>query len=69
MDILESTICDECNSQYKSEKSKMSSLRPECANALYGYKKCEHEFKDGQCLKCFWDGSTSAFVKKMKKAK
>ncbi len=56
--------CDECGSTFYPDSSDMSSLCPECAHKLYGYKNCEHEFKNGRCLKCFWDGSTSDFTSK-----
>ncbi len=49
--------------------SEMSSLCPECANVLYGYENCKHEFSGGRCLKCYWDGSTSTYVKNLNQAK
>lgn len=38
--------CEECGSQYYGDKSKMSSLCPECAHYLYGYPNCKHEFTE-----------------------
>ncbi len=66
MDNSETAMCDECKSDFNRNISKMSSLCPECANALYGSKNCEHQFKNGKCLKCFWDGSISKYVKDLK---
>ena len=58
--------CDECNSQYYSDTSEMSSLCPECSHFLYGYKNCEHQFENGRCLKCFWNGNQSEYIYKLK---
>lgn len=44
----------------------MSNLCPECAYILYGYKNCEHEFKNGRCIKCFWNGKASDYIHKLK---
>jgi hypothetical protein len=55
-------ICDECGSEYYRDTSKMTSLCTECAHILYGYEKCKHAFKDGRCINCYWDGSTSHFL-------
>lgn len=65
-DNLKIIFCDECESKFHRASSKMSSLCPECASALYGCENCQHEFSDGRCLKCYWDGSTSAYIKKLK---
>ena len=59
-------ICDECGSEYFKSTSKMEALCPECSYRLYGYENCIHNFKDGRCLNCFWDGSTSYYIKKLK---
>ncbi len=58
--------CDECGSEYRAETSTMDQLCPECAHWLYGYPNCRHEFSDGRCRKCFWDGSVSEYLKQMK---
>ncbi len=55
-------ICDECKSDYYSETSKMENLCPNCASLLYGYENCVHQFENGRCINCFWDGSTSDFL-------
>jgi predicted RNA-binding Zn-ribbon protein involved in translation (DUF1610 family) len=54
--------CDECESSYFSESSQMERLCPECAHWLYGYPNCIHEFSEGRCIKCGWDGSVSEYV-------
>jgi len=56
-------ICDECGSEYYQDTSKMSNLCPECSSILYGYDNCVHKFEDGRCVKCFWDGSISDYIK------
>jgi len=61
--------CDECGSSYFVDSSEMQSMCPECASILYGYEACPHDFDDGRCLRCNWDGSTSEYVKKLKTAK
>jgi hypothetical protein len=53
------TTCDECTSLYFRETSTMAALCPECAHQLYGYERCEHNFRSERCIKCFWDGSIS----------
>ena len=60
------STCDECNSDYYSDTSQMSNLCPECSSILYGYENCKHDFENGQCLKCFWNGSVSDYVQKLK---
>ena len=69
MDNSKTIICDECESKFYHVSSEMNSLCPECANALYDYKNCIHKFDNGRCLKCYWDGSTSKYVKNLKQAK
>ena len=62
-------VCDECGSEYLASSSKMASLCPECAHVLYGYENCDHEFKDGKCTLCLWDGSRSDYIKSLKQDK
>ena len=57
--------CDECGSKFILAKSKMMSLCPECAHILFGYENCNHQFKDGKCELCHWDGSRSDYIKKL----
>ena len=59
-------ICEECKSEFFSHVSKMASLCPECSYILYGYKNCDHIFKDGRCIYCFWNGNQSEYLKKLK---
>jgi predicted RNA-binding Zn-ribbon protein involved in translation (DUF1610 family) len=58
-------VCDECGSEYLKSRSMMMALCPECSHILYGYENCNHKFKDGRCLFCFWDGSRSKFIKSL----
>ena len=55
-------ICDECGSEYLESTSQMTALCPECSHILYGYQNCNHNFKDGKCIFCFWDGSRSKYI-------
>ena len=57
--------CDECGSDYIATTSQMSQLCLECAHWLYGYPPCGHEFAGGRCLRCGWDGSVSAYLRKL----
>ena len=59
-------VCDECGSKYYKNKSLMASLCPECAHILHGYENCSHEFENGRCSKCYWDGSSSDYIKNLK---
>lgn len=59
-------ICAECGSQFNQTTSSMSNLCPECSHWLYGYESCQHEFRDGRCSKCNWDGSTSDYINKIR---
>lgn len=59
-------ICEECKSEYYVRTSKMTNLCPECAHVLYGYENCIHQFSNGRCIKCFWDGNASEYIKKLK---
>lgn len=63
------STCDECGSLYYQQTSKMSSLCSECSHVLYGYELCIHEFKNGRCEKCYWDGSVSEYIKGLKQEK
>ena len=59
-------VCKECESDYYADTSKMTNLCPECAHILYGYENCTHYFESGRCIHCFWDGSSSNYLKKLK---
>jgi predicted RNA-binding Zn-ribbon protein involved in translation (DUF1610 family) len=59
-------VCAECKSEYFAHTSKMKNLCPECAHVLYGYENCDHQFQNGRCSRCYWDGSVSGYIKKMK---
>ena len=59
-------ICDECGSKYFQNSSKMAALCPECSHILYGYENCIHNFYNGRCVNCFWDGSVSDYVNSLK---
>jgi uncharacterized protein YhfF len=58
--------CDECGSAFYSIASKMPAICPECAHYLYGYENCAHEFRDGRCMHCHWNGRSSTHVMKLK---
>ena len=58
----EMQTCDECGSGYFPEQSRMAKLCPECAHLLYGYPTCAHEFYEGRCTTCGWDGSRSEYL-------
>lgn len=58
--------CDECNSEYYSDTSQMANLCPECSHVLYEYRNCEHEFSNGRCIRCFWNGNASDYIKGLK---
>ena len=60
---VEYSICDECGSEFLKLSSKMMALCPECAHILYGYPNCAHDFKNGRCIYCHWDGSQSEYIK------
>lgn len=59
-------ICDECSSEYHIGTSQMNKLCPECSYILYGYENCEHEFNNGRCIKCFWNGNSSDYIRTLK---
>lgn len=50
-------ICDECESEYFQDTSKMANLCPNCAHYLYGYENCKHHFVNGRCIKCYVEES------------
>jgi hypothetical protein len=62
-ETTEVRCCDECGSEYLATASQMSRLCPECAHWLYGYPRCAHEFSQGRCSKCGWDGSVSEYLR------
>ncbi len=55
--------CIECESEYFEDSSEMAELCPDCTHKLYDYPNCEHDFENGNCLKCGWNGETSDFLK------
>lgn len=55
--------CNECNSEFYKETSQMEGICPECASLLYGYENCEHEFENNRCVKCYWKGNSSSYLK------
>jgi hypothetical protein len=54
--------CDECGSNFIAASSAMAGLCAECSHQLYGYPPCTHDFKNGRCALCGWDGSVSEFL-------
>ena len=66
MDKMETAVCDDCGSEFLKGSSKMMALCPECAHYLYGYPNCRHVFENGRCVRCYWDGSESAYIKSLK---
>ncbi len=56
-------ICDECGSEFVRATSAMTNLCPECAHILYGYPNCNHVFKNGRCIYCYWNGQKSDYIK------
>lgn len=60
------SACDECDSEYYSDTSQMTNLCPECSHVLYCYENCQHEFANGRCIKCFWNGNSSDYIKGLK---
>jgi len=55
-------ICEECESKYYADTSKMMKLCPECSHYLYGHPNCDHDFRRGRCSKCHWSGKTSKYI-------
>jgi predicted RNA-binding Zn-ribbon protein involved in translation (DUF1610 family) len=66
MKNLKINICNECSSEYFQISSQMQNLCPECAHYIYNYKNCTHEFKNSRCVKCYWNGINSEYVKSLK---
>ncbi|MAE86141.1 MAG: hypothetical protein CMB80_25615 [Flammeovirgaceae bacterium] len=62
-------ICDECESEYFAKSSEMAKLCPNCSHFLYGYPNCQHNFENGRCENCYWDGSTTNFINELKNKK
>ena len=62
----EIVICDECQSQYYKNTSKMMALCPECSYILYQHQNCEHQFQNGRCLYCYWNGNQSDYIQSIK---
>lgn len=62
-------ICDECESEFNKDSSKMKKLCPECSSILYGYSNCEHIFIENRCEKCYWNGNSSEYIKNMQTEK
>ena len=60
------SICTECESEYFTRSSKMIGLCVECSHQLYKYENCEHEFENDRCVKCYWNGNVSEYLKKRK---
>lgn len=58
--------CNECKSEYYIDSSRMGGLCPECSHILYNYENCIHQFENGRCKKCFWNGNASDYIKKIK---
>jgi len=61
----ETKVCNECKSEYYTDSSKVRDICPECSHVLYGYENCAHQFVNGRCLKCFWNGNASEYIKKL----
>lgn len=59
-------LCSECESEYYIDSSEMSYLCPECSFHLYNYENCLHDFKNGRCIHCHWNGNTSVYVRSLK---
>lgn len=57
--------CDECQSLYFIDNSKMTGLCPDCAHKLYGYPSYDHHFEERNCLKCGWNGQDSNYIKEL----
>ena len=61
--------CDECESEFFADSSEMIKLCPNCSHNLYGYKNCDHNFSNGRCSKCYWNGAHSDYVNGLKSKK
>jgi hypothetical protein len=66
MEELQFQSCMECESNYLISSSKMGGLCPDCAHWLYGYENCAHDFKNGSCRLCHWNGKTSSYVLRLR---
>ncbi|PKH52109.1 hypothetical protein CXF68_16045 [Tenacibaculum sp. Bg11-29] len=62
-EVKQISFCNECNSEYYKESSKMIGICPECSFKLYGYDNCEHKFENGRCITCYWNGNISNYLK------
>lgn len=60
---VDTEICSECKSDFYVATSEMKNVCPECAFYLYGYKNCNHQFENGRCVNCYWDGNRSNYIK------
>ena len=60
------STCNECDSEYYTDTSEMNDLCPECSHILYGYEYCTHQFENGRCIKCFWNGNESGYIHQLK---
>jgi len=60
--------CDECGSTYFTDASPMAKLCNECSHQLYGYPQCVHEFVEGRCFHCGWDGSVSEYLRERRRS-
>jgi hypothetical protein len=58
--------CDECGSPFIRSHATMSGLCRECAHWLYSKPACDHEFLQGVCRYCGWDGSTSDYIRSLR---
>lgn len=58
----EEAECTECYSPYYVNSSHMGTLCPECSYWLYGYKNCDHQFENGNCITCGWNGNRSDYI-------
>ncbi len=56
-------VCEECESPYFADGSKMMGLCANCAHKLYSYPNCIHDFKNGVCLNCGWNGQEPSYIK------
>ena len=59
-------ICAECQSEYFSDSSVMQALCPDCAHWLYGHANCRHQFDNGRFIFCYWNGTSSDYIMKLK---
>ncbi|MGV3612387.1 MAG: hypothetical protein ACO1N0_15620 [Fluviicola sp.] len=59
-------VCEECESDYFAKTSEMMSMCPDCSHYLYNYPNCVHEFENGRCIHCYWNGNTSEYLRKIK---